>query len=221
MYSFRFQDAYKVHVVLQQAYWMKCNFFFHKVISGRLDGTVESHTEWHRLTTVHAKVPKAPGLLRFSLSLSTNGITWKQPQKCSSRKVQTDGWCSSDPALGVILQSSTDNICHLYFSLCYWKWRLVAWRVLLWMWLINLQHWFGIFCSTYLSLVSSLTHVNSNCCVLPMYFGGFEHSDLETREDFGYASGWKKDRLPYFQKIDRCAKMCWSPKSCAQVSIFK
>lgn len=140
---------------------MKCRFFFFllEVISGRLDGTVGSHTVWHSLTTVHVKAPKAPGLLRFSFSLSTNGITRKQPQKCSSRKVQTDGWCSSDPALRVILQSNTDNICHLYFSLCCcWKWRLVAWRVLLWMWLINLQHSFRIFCSTYLSLVYSLTH---------------------------------------------------------------
>lgn len=73
-------------------------------------GSAESCTELHDLSTVQVKAPKALGLLRFSFSLSTNGITWRQPQKCSSRKVQTDGWCSSDPALRVILQSNTDDI---------------------------------------------------------------------------------------------------------------
>lgn len=44
--------------------------------------------------------------------------------------------------------------------------------------------------------------MNSNRCILPMYFGGFEHTDLEAREDSGYASRRKKDRLASFQKIN-------------------
>lgn len=35
-----------------------------------------------------------------------------------------------------------------------------------------------------------------------MYFWGFEHTALETKEDFGYASRRKKDRLASFQKIN-------------------
>lgn len=53
-----------------------------------------------------------------------------------------------------------------------------------------------------------------------MYFGGFEHTDLETREDFGYASRRKKDRVACFQKIDSCAKIVLKPqKLCTSVNI--
>lgn len=52
-----------------------------------------------------------------------------------------------------------------------------------------------------------------------MYFGGFEHTNLEAREDFGYASRRKKDRLAYFQKIDSCAKTVLKPlKLCISVN---
>lgn len=173
------------------------------------------------LAIVHVNAPKAPGLLRFSFSLSTNGLTQKQPQKCSSRKVQTDGWCSSDPALRVILQNNTDNICHLYFSLCYWKWRWVASRVLLWMWLINLQHWFRIFCSTYLSLVYSLTYEFKLLYLANVFWGDLSIQIWRLERILVMLQEERKIGWHIPRKLTIVLKLYWSPKSCAQVSMFK
>lgn len=62
--------------------------------------------------------------------------------------------------------------------------------------------------------------------ILPMHFVGFEYPNLDTREDFGYVSRRKKDRLASFQKMNSdgfmvLLKLCQGPKIFVQVSILK
>lgn len=66
--------------------------------------------------------------------------------------------------------------------------------------------------------------MTSNHCILPMYLGGFEHTDLDSKEDFGYALRKKKDRLASFQKIKSdgfmvLLKLGQGPRGFVQVSI--
>lgn len=143
-------------------------------------GQMGSCCGWHILSTVQVKVPKHQECFSFLFLLVPVGslrsnhrnapvVTFKEMAGVALI-LPSGSFCRAAQTTFVICISHYDYTgngkigCLKGFTLN----------------VANLQHWFKIFWSTWLSLAYSLTHLNSKHCILPMYFGGFEHRDWET-----------------------------------------